>query len=61
LARTKGRETNDIFERGEGTESKEHDYKNEQGEEKHEERRWEIRTGIVTTNQTFNEYSSFIK
>jgi hypothetical protein len=39
-------------ERGEGTESKEHDYKNEQGEEKHEEER-EIRTAIIITNKTF--------
>ena len=38
--------------RGEGTESKEHDHKNEQGEEKHEEERGEIRTA-TTTNQTF--------
>jgi hypothetical protein len=39
-------------ERGEGTESKKHDYKNGQGGEKHEEER-EIRTAIVITNKTF--------
>ena len=37
----------------EGTESKEHDYENEQGKEKHEEERAEIRVAIVTTNQIF--------
>jgi hypothetical protein len=40
-------------ERGEDIESKEHDYKKEQGEEKHEEEGGQIRTAIVTTNQTF--------
>jgi hypothetical protein len=40
--------------RGEGTESKEHDYKNEQGEEKHESEKGQIRTATTTTtNHTF--------
>ena len=55
IERIQGLETNGIIysQRGEGTQSIKYDFKNEQGEEKHEEERAEIRTAIARTNQSF--------